>query len=192
LPDLGRERALGILIGNTRSFWPLFRRALERQEDLRSEQDPVDRYTVDAVHSALSVVDVPWLVRFAHDVASEPLPIQRVARATGLAMLSPSHLSVHATHGPWIALRAVAIVDIEGPGGTAPECPDPCTSCHKPCVEALARALEGTQHAPDARSIERDWGSWVAVRDACPIGRASRYSEDQIGYHYTKLKQLLC
>jgi methylmalonic aciduria homocystinuria type C protein len=28
------------------------------------------------------------------------------------------------------------------------------------------------------------WPLWLAVRDACPVGRAHRYCEDQIRYHY--------
>jgi hypothetical protein len=59
-------------------------------------------------------------------------------------------------------------------------------------VEALQRALHATDKKPDAAAVERDWTSWVSVRDACPIGRDSRYSDEQIRYHYTKLRQLLC
>jgi methylmalonic aciduria homocystinuria type C protein len=36
----------------------------------------------------------------------------------------------------------------------------------------------------DAR--DDDWRSWLAVRDACPVGRSARYAEEQIAYHYTK------
>jgi cyanocobalamin reductase (cyanide-eliminating) / alkylcobalamin dealkylase len=192
LPDLGRASALGLLIGNTREFWPLFCRAHTHFEHLQSEADPVDRYAADSVLSALSVLELRWLVRWAHDHEPEPLPIQRVAWATGLATLSPSHLSVHPTPGPWIALRAVVIVDVDGPHGEAPRSEDHCTGCAKPCVEALQRALQATDTTPDAAAVERNWASWVSVRDACPIGRESRYSDDQIRYHYTKLRQLLC
>lgn len=30
------------------------------------------------------------------------------------------------------------------------------------------------------------WRPWLAVRDACPLGREHRYSEQQVAYHYTK------
>jgi hypothetical protein len=56
----------------------------------------------------------------------------------------------------------------------------------------LQRALAATDMKPDAAAVERDWASWVNVRDACPIGRDSRYSDEQIRYHYTKLRRLLC
>jgi len=32
---------------------------------------------------------------------------------------------------------------------------------------------------------------WSAVRDRCPVGRAYRYSDEQIAYHYTKDPQFL-
>jgi len=30
-----------------------------------------------------------------------------------------------------------------------------------------------------------EWRAWLAVRDACPLGRAHRYTEPQVLYHYT-------
>ncbi len=185
LPDLGRPDALGLLIGNTRLFWTPFRQAEKNESHLEDDPNPVDCYTCDAVHSALSVVEPRWVVRWAHVVEPEALPIQRIARATGLAMLSPSHLCVHEVHGPWIALRAVVVIDIAGPAGPAPSAPDPCTPCHKPCMAALQSALDA-RTLVDASAIERDWQAWLAIRDACPLGRESRYSDEQIRYHYTK------
>ncbi len=50
--------------------------------------------------------------------------MQRLAHASGLARLSPSHLSVHGTDGPWIALRAAVVIDIEGQSGPPREPPN--------------------------------------------------------------------
>jgi hypothetical protein len=44
---------------------------------------------------------------------------------------------------------------------------------------------------PDAAAVERGWRAWVAVRDACPVGRASRYGDEQIRYHYAKDRGVL-
>jgi hypothetical protein len=30
------------------------------------------------------------------------------------------------------------------------------------------------------------WEDWLAVRDACPVGRHFRYPEGQLRYHYTR------
>jgi methylmalonic aciduria homocystinuria type C protein len=58
-------------------------------------------------------------------------------------------------------------------------------------VVALARALELTQHQLDALSVAQSFRTWLSVRDACPVGRAQRYSDEHIEYHYTKARDLL-
>lgn len=45
--------------------------------------------------------------------------------------------------------------------------------------------------ALDAALGAEDWRRWLAVRDACPVGRAHRYSDAQIAYHYTKDRGVL-
>jgi methylmalonic aciduria homocystinuria type C protein len=188
IDDLGRPDALAVLVGNTRALWPKFLRELEQRSDLRSADDPVDRYVVETVESAREGIGERHHVRYGHVVEPRALPIQRLAVAAGLAHLSPSHLSVHPQYGPWIALRALLVFDVPGPAGSRPVPQDPCTSCEKPCVAALERALELTGQAG---AIEPRWQAWLAVRDACPEGRTSRYDDEQVRYHYTKLRRLL-
>lgn len=187
LPDFGRPASLGLLVGNTRALWPRFRAALAADAELAANDDPLDTYTVRCVEAVLPGLGVPAAVRYAHVLVPEPLPIQRVAQAAGLAWLSPSRLSIHPEHGPWIALRAVIVVDVAGPDAPAPPF-DPCTSCAKPCLAAFDRALLQT---PETASGPADWRAWLAVRDACPLGQASRYDREQTEYHYSKLRALL-
>lgn len=195
LPDLGRPSALAVILGNTRALWPRLADALAADAGLADHPDPVDRYCERVVHAAMADVTQPWLARFAH----EPPPriaIQRLAHVAGLAQLSPGHLSVHPEYGPWIALRAVVVVDSDGPGdpasGPAPAPALPCDDCAAHCLPhfqaALARAGAAT---PGCAQVESDWRAWLAVRDACPVGRAHRYSEQQIRYHYTKDRRFL-
>jgi methylmalonic aciduria homocystinuria type C protein len=120
---------------------------------------------------------------WAHQTSPRALPIQRLAELVGLASLSPSHLSIHPLYGPWFALRAVAVFDVDGPDEPAPALTSPCVQCDKPCLPALERALP--------LRVEEHAGAWIAVRDACPVGRASRYGEEQLRYHYTKDRKLL-
>ena len=56
-----------------------------------------------------------------------------------------------------------------------------------PCVKALDVAMA---NAPDPR-LASARQAWVAIRDACPVGTASRYSEAQLRYHYTKDREAL-
>jgi cyanocobalamin reductase (cyanide-eliminating) / alkylcobalamin dealkylase len=180
LPDFGRERLLGLLIGNTRALWPVFGRALHERAELRSVPDPLDRHVVDAVNEARAALSARSVVYFSHLAEPRVPPVQRIALEAGFAHLAPSHLSIHPEHGPWVALRAIVIVDLDGPA-VSPRAPDPCTPCPKPCLIALERALTSA----------KDWRAWLAVRDACPVGRDSRYGETQLAYHYTKDRDLL-
>jgi cyanocobalamin reductase (cyanide-eliminating) / alkylcobalamin dealkylase len=163
---------LGILIGNTKNLWPRF---LARAD--LSGANPLDDHVVNVVTRALA--PFPHRVRFAHDPRPSFVPIQRIAVESGLARLSCTHLAIHPAYGPWIALRAVAEVDAEAPPPN-PLPPPRCEGCDVRCGAALALAMKS-----------RDWQSWLAVRDACNVGREWRYDEDQIAYHYTKDRRRL-
>ena len=102
----------------------------------------------------------------------------------GLAHTSPSYLSIHPEHGPWIALRAVIVLDEDWTSGEPAPAPDPCTPCRKPCLAALDRAVKASEKEPMGKKVSNRWRLWLAVRDACPMGRSSRYSDEQCEYHY--------
>ena len=166
--------ALAILVGNTRSLW----KALEAET--LEVADPVNHYVESALLSSLDEANAPpHQVYWTHSrYDGSYLPFQRIAHAAGFAHLSPSLLLIHREHGPWFALRAMIVFELLGP--EAQPAPDPCSHCLQPCLPALAAA---------ERSDE--WRAWLAVRDACPEGIASRYGEVQIRYHYTKDRSLL-
>jgi methylmalonic aciduria homocystinuria type C protein len=106
--------------------------------------------------------------------------------------LAPSHLSVHPTFGPWIALRAVAIVAVEGPPGPPPAPLNPCVDCERHCMAAYRRAVAVAGEAAASHAAVSDyWTEWLAVRDACPTGRSHRYGDAQVRYHYTKDRTVL-
>lgn len=152
----------GLLIANTRALWPIFCAAR------RDEPDPLDRYTERTIAGAYP--DAPaYFAHARYDGAF--LPFSRLAVAIGFAALAPSQLVIHPIYGPWLALRAVVLVDAEPPPVRAP-IPKPC-ACGAACDAALAAARGST-----------DWRAWLAVRDSCTLGAAHRYSEDQIRFHY--------
>jgi methylmalonic aciduria homocystinuria type C protein len=178
LAGLGTGR--GLLVGNTRALWPRFVAAYRADPTLRAAAEPLDAYVERAVRAAASPTA---RLRFGHlpDAAGAYLPLQRMAAAIGLGALSPTHLVIHPSFGPWIALRAVILDDAEvGPPivAAAPPC-----ACGDPCRRAFEVARQAT--GDDA------WRAWLAVRDACPIGRAARYGEAQLRYHYTKDRSIL-
>ncbi len=170
-----RPGALALLVGNTRRLWAPFSQAP------RDDPHPLDRYVERAVRDAAAALDTPALIRFAH--RTDPaFPFQRLADAAGFAALSPCHLNIHPQHGPWIALRALLILpDLDAPPPPTAPAPSPCAACHAPCLEPFDRALR----AADTPDVPAHWPLWLAVRDACPVGRDSRYTDAQITYHYT-------
>jgi methylmalonic aciduria homocystinuria type C protein len=178
LPDFGRPESLAVIIGNTRAMWAPFLRALHARPDLRRSENPVDAYAMSVVESALAAIAHRCAVRWAHVLGAEVVAMQRLAQIAGLAYLSPAHLSVHPTYGPWISLRAVVVFDVLGPPCPPPSMERPCRECEVGCRPAFSRAVEAADRAT--------WRDWLAVRDACPLGREFRYSDAQIEYHYTK------
>lgn len=190
----GLESCLGVVIGNTRSLWPHFEPVLA----IESEPHPLDRYTEHhverATREALAIRGFPehFAVYYAHRMDYALLggdlgavPIQRLAELAGLAPIAPCHLSVHPQYGLWIGWRAVLVLPLaplpHGEALVSAPTPTPCSGCTRPCLEALARALgsQGTAEPPSQR--------WLAVRDACPLGRDERYGAAQIRFHYAVL-----
>ncbi len=171
------ERPVGILIGTTRSMWEPFLAALNTTPELAHDPDPVDRFTVRSVERMCATMHGKSV--YAHERYDGAfLPFQRIAVAAGLAALAPTHLLIHPTFGPWFGLRAVILT-----GGDVP----PRTTASLPC-----RSDGGcTSALTAARASKGSWRAWLAVREACPIGREHRYSDNQIGYHYTKDRSFL-
>ncbi len=179
-----RPGLLGLLVGNTRALWPRLVEALERDPSLRGQPDPVDRYCEQRIATVLESAGASWQARWAHTLPPDAYPIQALAHAAGLCDIAPCRLAIHERYGPWFALRAAVVIDVAGPSD-APDPPAVCAPCSAPCRRPFAAALAG------GASLEGDWRRWLAVRDACPVGREHRYREPQLEYHYTKQRSLL-
>jgi len=182
LPLFDRGSALALLIGNTRALWPRFLSAFRSRVELQRDPHPLDRYVAGAVTSCLGAL--PWRaeLRFSHEGGARLVSMLHAAQTSGLAHVGPAHLAIHPTHGPWIGLRAVVVVDEDAPAAGPSRIP-PCERCPAPCRDALDRAM--------AAGAAATWRDWLAARDACPVGRASRYSEPQLVYHYAKDRAVL-
>ena len=191
LPALGSPDSLALVIGNTRALWPRFLEAVAADPDLRAARDPLDAYTVRVISRAAATLPHPYEVRFSHEPPPRRVAMQRLAHVSGLAYLSPSFMCVHPVFGPWIALRAVVVVPVPGPDSPAPTWDAPC-ACAGHCEDRFRQACELVARREErGRAARDDWRAWLAVRDACPVGRAHRYSDEQIAYHYTKDRSIL-
>lgn len=179
LPRVRGDADAVVVIGNTRAAWPRFVEALRADPARIDSAAPWDAWARAEIEAALEGLEVQHIVRWAHGARGARFVAQRVAEACGLAWRAPSYLSVHPRVGSWFGLRAAVVLGVDGPE-VVPE-PSPCVACTEGCRSALERAQVG----------EGDWRAWLAVRDACPIGRAWRYSEAQIAYHYTHDRAIL-
>jgi|CXWL01.1.fsa_nt_gi methylmalonic aciduria homocystinuria type C protein len=175
----GADDSLTIVVGNTRAIWPHIGEFVRAQPS--PPPDPVDTYVESVIRSATSGCTELIDVRYAHESPPRRIAIQRLAHVAGLAWLSPSHLCIHPTFGPWIALRAAIVLDMPAPPARQPLAA-PC-DCAGACAPLLAEALAAAERV-DSASVRSSWRRWLAMRDACPVGRRHRYDDDQIEYHY--------
>ncbi|MEW6270552.1 MAG: hypothetical protein AB1689_14790, partial [Thermodesulfobacteriota bacterium] len=139
LPDVGRTRPLALLLASTRALWRPFVERLRAEPGRIDEEHPLDRWVEDVVRDALAGLDVRHEVRFAHEPPPRRVAMQRLAQVAGLAWLAPSMLCVHPVYGPWIGLRAVVVLDADGPPGPPPAPRVPCDGCADRCAPALER-----------------------------------------------------
>lgn len=193
-----RTGITGLLIGNTRALWSPFVEAVRFSRDLSSHPHPLNEYTASTIESVMretlfrAVPDARHWIGYAHTTQPRPLPMVRLAAWTGLAQTSPSGLAIHSLYGPWIALRAMVLIESAVPFAHAPLSHHPCVGCPAPCMVQLRRAQRGEEHggsAPQSQGLvlpqlSHRARSWLAVREACPIGSELRYSAEQISYHY--------
>jgi hypothetical protein len=179
LPDLGRAENLGPLVGNSAALWPRFIGWLTQDPSRLDDPNPLDAYVVERVSTAAAVFGQA-LVRYSHRPPPERFAAIRMAVVSGLAHEGESGLAVHPRFGPWFAIRAAVVVAEPGPREPAPTISHPCGDCVPHCLTRL----------PDAVA-DGGWTRWLAVRDACPVGREYRYSEEQLRYHYTHERAVL-
>lgn len=187
LERFGRQRCLGLVIANTRALWAPFTDWYRKQPGLAH---PLHHYLETTIPSALAT---PSSIYYAHRLdywafgKQTAVPIQRLGQRVGFAALGPAHLSAHQRVGPWFAYRALVTVNAPPPELTHEPAAAPCHGCSGPCESALATAVA----ASPGFEIRSRYRLWLAVRDACPIGKDSRYSEPQLRYHYVKDPQAL-
>ena len=193
LPELRDERDAAFVVGNTRRLWPLFLQAYARTP-LRAEPHPLDEYARTRIGSAVTRVAAELRVRFelrySFDEAPRGVAISRLATLAGIGEASPVGLCIHPEYGPWFSLRAAVVFEVEGPEprSAAPTC-SACSS--RPCVTARTEMLNRCGGAFDRATFLAHWRAWLAMRDACPVGTASRYDDRQIRYHYLKERAIL-
>ncbi len=171
-------RARGVVVAA--SAGPLLWRALCEAQRAAGERwtraHPLDDHVarlLDRADAALAHSRVGSRRFEARFDATPTVDFRALGELVGLGTMGPFGLLIHPEHGPWWALRAAWLVDADVPDAPAPRAP--CVGCDAPCVGG-DRGRRG-----DAIAL-----ATPEVRSRCVVGRASRYDEEQIAYHYDR------
>ncbi len=176
LPTFENPQSLAICIGNSKALWPVFKEAYQGSSQLSTNANPLDTYAEISIATVMNTLDIPLQIVYAHKLDTPKVLIQQLAVSSGLAYKSDtSKLCVHPTYGPWIGLRAAVVFNIPTQKTLA--------------ISSVCDCTQGCQS--NAKKVTADWKSWLAVREACPVGKHHRYSQEQILYHYTKNPNIL-
>lgn len=188
-PGFGRDHALALLIGNTKSAWEPFLVDYQARYGSAAEgpENPFDKYSERTVRAALETGSVSYEVRFGHHSGEGFVSLLHASEASRFAKVSPAKLALHPTHGLWFALRAVAVFDCLPQEISPEDWTSPCERCDAPCE----RVVEAMMARHNNDWLACSWQERVEVRDACPVGRAARYSDEQIEYHYSRDTRVL-
>ena len=126
--------------------------------------------------------------------AGPPLDFRRLAVDAGLGWLSRTGLLLHPEHGLWLGLRAALFTTRQLPTTSLPPGPGPCVRCDAPCISACpgdAMTRVPTPEQPSAWDwrtcatfrVGRPCHARCDVRNACPEGTESRYTDRAQAYH---------
>lgn len=118
-----------------------------------------------------------------------PCAVCQAARLSGLAYYSPvTHLCWHPTYGPWFALRAVVVADLEGPPPAQPVA-FPYANIE---VDAAALMQQLVRAGGPSASVEQ-WRRWAELRalGARYTDPQHAYCAEQLEYHYTRARGVL-
>ena len=182
-----------VLLGNIGgSFWPVFQHWRDGVPD-RGGENPLDTWSkavIEPVAGAFGATayfpsDPPWQ------------PFQQWAiRAEGLKA-SPLGILIHPHYGLWHGYRGALGFAQALPPTASPNDQHPCDHCpDRPCLSicpAQAVLSSGFQVRPCRAHLKTTagqagcMGAGCLARNACPVGSAYRYPEEQLHFHMAAL-----
>eukprot|EP00906_Rhabdomonas_costata_P005805 RCo008624 len=118
--DYGRGNTLGIVVGNTRALWVPFLRFCRDNADQLKAEHPLDTYTEHCVSKALDSCEIPFQKAL---LVAGSWPSKKPGGLSSLAFSHPTKLCLNPKLGSWVALRAMLVVDCDGPEVKSPAFP---------------------------------------------------------------------
>ena len=122
---------------------------------------------------------------------TEPVSFMHLAQAAGLAGPSILGVMIHPTYGPWIALRATVLLDLELSAPSVAAGFDPCPTCtERACITACPAQAISREKGWDIPAcvthrlhVTADCVDYCRARYDCVYGREHRYPLDELQYH---------
>ena len=192
---------LGIVIGNSKAMWEPFLLHLSSDpERICNAENPIHDYVAEAIEKCLRSLTIAatFEIRYPYDEGSKFIHFQRLAHLSGLAYHNKNcFLCVSPEHGPWIALRAVIVFDMEGPSLLT--FPKPLENPYPEGDAILAlktQSLMEEYRSNYTEGFKLAWEKLVEIRTICggflkDGGINQKYSHYQLRYHYLKSKSIL-
>lgn len=189
----GRPALSVVLVGNVGgSIWPAFRAWRAGRAD-GGGVDPLDRWSKTVIGAVAR--DRGATAWFPSDPPYQPFQ-QWAIRAEGLKA-SPLGILIHPEYGLWHGYRGALGFDQALPESVPHAGPHPCDVCaQKPCLAACpvsavtpAGFVVGPcrAHLSTPRGKAECMRAGCLARNACPIGSAYRYGEEQLRFHMAAL-----
>jgi hypothetical protein len=173
---LPNARGLIVAASAGSALWLSFRARAIADPSLWAHAHPYDTFVASLLARADAALTRAGVCFRRFDAAFHaPVRVDFVALAqlVGLGSPSPFRLLIHDEHGPWWALRGAWLVDVKVDPPLAHR--PPCVGCAAPCVGGRQRLGEDSTATPE-------------VRARCIVGQGSRYTDEQIAYHYRRTR----
>ena len=166
--------------------------------EIGKKNDPIDEYTLSTIHALFSN-DYPDLIYQIIYPGDHVINLQQLGRYAGWHNTTPFRIGIHPEWGSWFAYRAAILANSSFKAQAIEAVtPSPCDQCAtKPCIAACpADACKG--HPADLdkclgfrQQKDSPCAYTCLAREACPVGKHSQYSDEQMHYHYSiSLKHL--
>jgi len=212
LPDFGTvpkaDQSLVVVASGGNRLWA----AMSKRNMLpeAGSVDPVDHYSISEVSSSLDVCSNPAQRALLYPMPDSGIPagfagpapaghvsLQKLGSLAGWHQSSPMGIGIHPEHGLWFAYRALVLLDLSVDSERTDHSGvlenDTCARCKtRDCVSSCPAsaityaALPDMQACADFRLSENSvCQTQCLARKSCPVGKAMRYHDDQIRYHYT-------
>ena len=190
-----RARSLIVLGNGGGGLWRALGAHATAHPGWWQRQHPLDDFTREVVERML----LPALTGGGFEAAAAfpflDVPVSfnfvELARLAGLGGPSILGMLVHPTYGPWIAFRAVILLDadLDEPGAAAGF--DPCPRCVvRSCIPACPVGAVSSATRWDADrcvthrvEVEADCAPRCHARVGCVVGPEHRYPDDELAHH---------